>query len=284
MIRGEPDTFVKLLIAREGEEDKEYSVKRSTTIPVQTVQAGFLREEYVPGYRIAYIFIDYFAGNSGEMFGELLDELLEDGAQALIIDLRFNGGGDVAATAKIAGRLLPNGELMRLVLRQEEQIFRIQDADPVKIPYVLLVNGGSASASEILAGVVQDNEAGLLVGTRTYGKGSVQSLYNLPTGSGLRVTEGKYYLPGGRCIDGEGILPDYVVEKSIVTEEPAEENPKETPNAPSERPPGDAEDGDESEGEAEDIDEQIQKAVDLLKEIIDGAETVETLLEKAREN
>jgi carboxyl-terminal processing protease len=246
MIRGAPGTAIRLLIAREGEEEKEYLVNRSVTIPVETVQTGFLKDDYLPGYRVAYMFIDYFAGNTGEMFEAQLDGMLAEGAQALIIDLRYNGGGDVAAAAQIAGRLLPDGELMRLGMRDSEQIFRIKEANPVSIPYVLLVNGGSASASEILAGAVQDREGGLLVGVRTYGKGSVQSLYNLFTGSGLRVTEGRYYLPSGRCIDGEGILPDYVVEKN----EDEEDN-------------------------------QLGAALALVKELLDGAETLETLLAKS---
>ena len=265
MIRGEPDTFVRLLIAREGEEDREYSVKRSTTIAVETVQAGFLKDDYLPGYQIAYIFIDYFASNSGGMFEELLDEMLEGGAQALIIDLRYNGGGDVAATVQIAGRLLPNGELMRLGLRNDEQIFRIQRGNPIDIPYAILVNGGSASASEILAGAVQDGESGLLIGTRTYGKGSVQSLYDLPTGSGLRVTEGRYYLPSGRCIDGEGIIPDFIVENPIYGEGLAGVSGA----------PGDVSD-------EEDRDVQLQTALDLLKEVIDGTETIASLLARQK--
>ena len=212
LIRGLPDTYVLLLIEREGEEPREYNVQRLTTIAVDTVQSGFLVDDYLPGYKLAYMYIDYFAGNTDAMFDEQLDGLLEDGAQALILDLRFNGGGDVAATSHIAGRLLPDGVLMGLRMREGEHIFHIENARPIDIPYAILVNGGSASASEILAGVVQDGQGGLLVGTRTYGKGSVQSLYNLNTGSGLRVTEGRYYLPGGRSIDGEGIMPDYVVE------------------------------------------------------------------------
>jgi len=245
MIRGEPDTWVRLLIAREGEEDKEYRVKRTATITLETVQAGILKEDYLPGRRVAYIYIDYFAGNTWQLFDELLDEMLEDGAEALIIDLRYNGGGDVAATSRIAGRLLPDGVLMKLALRESEQVFYIRDADPIDIPYAILVNGGSASASEILAGAVQDGRAGLLIGTRTYGKGSVQSLYDLATGSGLRVTEGRYYLPGGRCIDGEGIIPDFVA---------------------------DIDDADEK-------DSQIAAAIELLRRILDGEDTVESLLD-----
>ena len=260
MIRGIPDTYVRLLVAREGEADREYMVKRSATIPVETVQAGFLRDEYLPGYRIGYMFIDYFASNSGDLFDELLDSLLEDGAQGLVIDLRYNGGGDVAATAQIAGRLLPDGLLIKLVTRNSEEVYRIMDADPVTIPYILLVNGGSASASEILAGAVRDYGSGLLVGTRTYGKGSVQSLYTLMSGGGLRVTEGLYYLPGGECIDGEGIEPDYVVEYM-------------------------ADDGIGSGESAEDsdydIDRQMATALLLLREQIDGDETVDTLRAKA---
>ena len=248
LIRGEPDTWVRLLVAREGEEDKEYNVRRTNTITLETVQGGMMSAEYLEDRMIAYIFIDYFAGNSWQLFDEVLDGLLEDGAEGLILDLRYNGGGDVAATSRIAGRLLPDGELMRLVMRTSEQQFRIYHARPVAIPYVILVNGGSASASEILAGAVQDAGAGLLVGTRTYGKGSVQSLYNLSTGSGLRVTEGRYYLPGGRSLDGEGILPDYVVGTG---------------------------------GEDDDEDAQVMTAVRLLGAILDGGESVASLLEKS---
>jgi len=248
LIRGLPDTWVRLLVAREGEEDREYNVKRTATITLETVEAGFLRDEAITGgFRIAYVYIDYFAANTGQLFNELLDEMLEDGAEALIVDLRFNGGGDVMATSVVAGRLLPDGELLRLVMRDEEMVYRVREANPISIPYVVLVNGGSASASEILAGAVQDRGSGILIGARTYGKGSVQSLYHLPTGSGLRVTEGLYYLPGGRCIDGEGIIPDYVVENNAIEER----------------------------------DDQMLTAAAMLQAIVKGDETVEALLAKS---
>jgi len=247
LIRGEPDTYVLLLIEREGEEQKEYKVNRVSTIPVQTVQSGFLLDDYAPGYRIGYIFIDYFARNTGGMFDEHLDALLEDGAQGLVIDLRFNGGGDVAATQQVAGRLLPEGTLMKLVSREGEDEFRVRNGNLVEIPYIILVNGASASASEILAGAIQDRRGGLLVGVKTYGKGSVQSLYTLITGSGLRVTEGRYYLPAGKSIDGVGITPDIVVEN----------NPEDKKDA------------------------QTREAVRLLIQIIDGTETYDSILEKA---
>jgi carboxyl-terminal processing protease len=244
LVRGEPETYVRLLIARADEEDKEYSVRRTNTITLDTVQAGFLKEEYLPGHKTAYMLIDYFARNSGDLFNELLDDLLTEGAECLILDLRYNGGGDVGATMQIAGRLLPDGEVMKLVMRDTEQLFTIREARPIEIPYVVLVNGGSASASEILAGAIQDREGGVLVGSRTYGKGSVQSIYTLLSGGGLRVTEGLYYLPSGRLIDGQGILPDYPVENDPALEE----------------------------------DRQLQEALALLQDILEGKETVSRLL------
>jgi len=244
MIRGEPNTFVSLLIEREGEAQKEYSVQRLSTIAVETVQSGLLMDKYAPGYKIGYIYIDYFAQNTSAMFDEHLDSLLEEGAQALVIDLRFNGGGDVWATQRVAGRLLPDGPLMKLKCRDSEEEFLISGAKPIEIPYVLLVNGASASSSEILAGAVQDRQGGLLVGARTYGKGSVQLLYVLKTGSGLRVTEGRYYLPGGKSIDGLGINPDFIVESNT-----------------------------ENGGDA-----QLEKAVSLLTDQIDGKETLASIL------
>lgn len=213
MVRGEPDTTVRLLIHREGEEDKEYVVKRSIMLNVETVIGGILKEDYLKGHKLGYIAIGSFAQNSPDMFEEILTQLEDEKIEALILDLRNNGGGDVNATVKIASRLLPNGELLRLVMRGGvSESFQITESRQIKVPLVVLVNGGSASASEILSGAIQDGKAGILVGTRTYGKGSVQNVYNLLTGSGLRVTEGKYLLPSGRCIDGTGIDPDYVVE------------------------------------------------------------------------
>lgn len=213
MVRGEPDTTVRLLIHRDGEEDKEYVVKRSIMLNVETVIGGILKEDYLQGHKLGYIAIGSFAQNSPEMFEEVLTQLEEEKIEALILDLRNNGGGDVNATVKIASRLLPNGELIRLVMRGgASESFQITESRQIKVPLVVLVNGGSASASEILSGAIQDGKAGILVGTRTYGKGSVQNVYNLLTGSGLRVTEGKYLLPSGRCIDGTGIDPDHIVE------------------------------------------------------------------------
>lgn len=248
LVRGPLNTAVELLILREGEEAKTYQVTRKGTATVESVTSGILKEDYLPGHKIGYISIDYFARNTYVLFDEALDGILEAGAEALIIDLRYNGGGDVEATRQIARRLLPNGLLMRLDMRNASQEFQIENAEPLEIPYVILVNGGSASASEILSGAVKDYGAGILVGTRTYGKGSVQSVYDLFTGSGLRVTEGKYYLPGGVCIDGEGITPDYVV-------------------------------AGDSSGES---DPQLAKALELIQELVSGENTLEGILERAK--
>jgi carboxyl-terminal processing protease len=247
LIRGAPDTYVSLLVAREGEAEKTYVVKRTATITIETVMAGFLKDELTGADKIGYISIDYFARNTGDAFDESLDFLLEEGAQGLILDVRFNGGGDVLSTAQVAGRLLPGGELMTLARRDSSQLYSIYRPNPISIPYVILINGASASASEILAGAVQDGARGLLVGTGTFGKGSVQQIYTLLSGSGLNVTEGLYSLPSGRLIEGEGIEPDF-----LVASDPAGET-----------------------------DPQLQKAVELMKDIIAGRETVQTLLAKS---
>jgi carboxyl-terminal processing protease len=223
MVRGEPGTSVRLLIQREGEADKEYAVERTTMLAIETVAGGVLKNEYLPDHKIGYIAIGSFAQNSHELFNDLLDQLLSENIEGLILDLRNNGGGDVAATTKIASRLMNDGELIRLVLRGgANQSFQITNADPIKIPLVVLVNGGSASASEILSGAIQDNKVGVLVGTQTYGKGSVQNVYNMLTGAGLRVTEGKYLLPSGRSIDGIGVAPDHLVENDPQSERDAQ--------------------------------------------------------------
>lgn len=220
LVRGLPGTTVTLLIARGDQDPWTVVVERTMTLTLETVAGGVLKEDYLPGYNIGYIAIGSFAQNSDELFDEILDELLLENIDGLILDLRNNGGGDVMATTRIAGRFLPGGDLMRLDLKGgQSQSFPVTNVQPFDLPLVVLVNGASASASEILAGAIQDGEAGALVGTTTFGKGSVQNVYRLLTGAGLRVTEGKYFLPSGRSIDGVGIEPDVEVARDLEAEE-----------------------------------------------------------------
>jgi carboxyl-terminal processing protease len=136
------------------------------------------------------------------------------GAKGMVIDLRNNAGGIVSAGEKIADLLLPECTIVYLVNNKGDKDPTNSDRGATQIPYVLLVNEGTASTSEILAAAVQDNNGGKLVGTKTYGKGVVQSVIPLEDGSGdaIKLTTSQYLSPNGNEINGKGIEPDYIVE------------------------------------------------------------------------
>ena len=129
----------------------------------------------------------------------------------LVLDLRNNPGGIVEESVKVAGRLVPKGPVVSMVTRSGKKETRNSNLETPPIPLAVLVNGGSASASEIVAGAVQDTHAGTLVGTKTFGKGSVQTIFRLSDGA-IKLTIAKYFTPAERSINGVGIEPDIVVE------------------------------------------------------------------------
>ena len=141
-----------------------------------------------------------------------METLREQGMRALVLDLRYNPGGSVNTVYQIGDELLPEGTMVYTVDNQEKRRDYLCDAEYADLPMVVLVNGNSASASEILAGAIKDRGVGTLIGTQTFGKGLVQRLFFLPDGSGLHITIQKYYTPNGTSIHGVGITPDEVVE------------------------------------------------------------------------
>ena len=163
--------------------------------------------------KIGYIAISSFDVVTPGQYKKAFAELKDQGMKGLILDLRGNGGGDVDACIGIAQQILPKG----LIVYTEDKNgnrkeYNCDGANEIDIPLVVLVNGYSASASEILSGAIQDTEKGILLGTKTYGKGIVQSLMGLGDGSGLKLTVYAYYTPKGRYIHGTGLEPDEVLE------------------------------------------------------------------------
>lgn len=132
--------------------------------------------------------------------------------QALLLDLRQNPGGILGESVRVAQYLVPKGPIVSVIDREGRKYTEESYLEQVKYPLAVLVDHGSASASEIVAGAVQDTKSGKLFGTRTFGKGSVQTVYRLPQNTGLKLTTAKYYTPSGRSINGTGITPDEVVE------------------------------------------------------------------------
>ncbi len=208
LMRGEPGTQVILTVYRESDAgEHDFKIIRQV-INVPSVEEQVLEDNP----EIGYIILNQFHSKSAQEMLNSLNHLEEqDKIKGLILDLRFNGGGEFDAAIAIAGIFL-DGETVVSVKngKGSEEIFR---ASPGKhdIPLVVLVNADSASASEILAGALQDNKRALLVGERTFGKGLVQTVYPLSDGGALKLTTRKYFTPSGIDINEIGISPDYEI-------------------------------------------------------------------------
>lgn len=234
LVKGKEGTDVTLTIFRESTgEVLEKTVTRQD-IQVQTVSWRMMDDN------IGYISITNFRENTYNQFKEALDTLEAEGMEKLVLDLRNNTGGLVKSAHEIGEELLPEGIMVYTMDKEGNREDTLCDDVYNDVPMVVLVNGNSASAAEILAGAIQDTGRGELIGTTTFGKGLVQRLFTLPDGSGLNVTIQKYYTPNGTSIHGVGITPDYEVE---LPEEYAQQT-----NIPAE------------------ADTQLQKAVEVLSE------------------
>ncbi len=202
-IRGEEGTTVHLQVYREGEPDYlEFDVKRAN-IDLPTVSHRMLDD------RIGYIRIVEFGEPTVEQFEAAANELLEGGVRALVLDVRDNPGGMLTSVTEILDDFLPEGTLVYMQNKQGERQDYTSSAERMfDCPVAGLINGNSASASEILAGAVRDFEYGKLIGTKTYGKGVVQTIIGLEDGDAIKLTTAKYFTPKGENIHGTGIEPD----------------------------------------------------------------------------
>lgn len=204
-IRGKVGTNVELLIHREGEEDKTYTITREV-IKVKTVAGKMLDD------RAGYIRISNFSENSGKEFKSVISDLENQGLKGLILDLRQNPGGVITSCVEIAQEIVPAGTIVSVIRRDGEREVYTSNLQQPKFPIVVLLDGNSASASELLSGALQDTKAALIVGKTSYGKGSVQTVIPMFHNDGLKLTIAKYYTPNGRSIDGTGIVPDVEVD------------------------------------------------------------------------
>lgn len=209
IMRGKPGEKVKITVLRRDENGKakfiDFEIVREI-IKVQTVSSKLLKDN------IGYISISGFDTPTYNDFDKQYKELKKQGMKKLILDLRNNPGGLLTTSTQVVNTFLDGGLIMYTLDKQnnKETINATKGADDIKI--VVLVNKGSASASEIVAGALKDRKRATIIGTQTFGKGIVQTVFNMPDGEGLKLTTSAYYTPSGVNIHGKGIAPDIKVE------------------------------------------------------------------------
>lgn len=207
-IRGEEGTKVNVTVYRESTDEYiDLTITRKKVV-LETVEYQMMDSN------IGYIGVYSFDEHTDEQFEAAIDDLESQGMQGMIIDLRDNGGGMLVTMINMLDYILPKERLVYCLDKNGKNIGTEYSTNKhqVEIPIVILMNGYSASASECFAGTMQDYDAATVVGTQSYGKGVMQQIYELPDGSGIKLTVAEYYTGGGRNIHGVGITPDVVVE------------------------------------------------------------------------
>jgi len=207
-IKGEEGTFVKVTVLRNGKEI-EFNLERRQ-LEIDTVTS---RMEEKDGKKIGYIAVSEFDEVTASQFKSALKDLEKEGMQGLVIDLRDNPGGLLDVTCEMLDRMIKKGILVYTVDKNGKRVDE-EATDNLSFdkPVAILVNGNSASASEVFSGAMKDYKAATLVGTNTFGKGIVQSIVPFEDGTAMKVTVSKYYTPNGVNIHGTGIKPDVVEE------------------------------------------------------------------------
>jgi carboxyl-terminal processing protease len=214
LLRGEPGQKVTLTIYRpSNKETKDYALQREVIKVPSVKDAKMLDQSKTGNFKIGYVRITQFNEPTTQELSQRLDELQGHGMQALVMDLRFNPGGLLTSAVDVCGLFVPPKTMVVYTegrgASQRREYYTDRNAKQhSNFPMVILVNGGSASGSEIVAGALKDLNRAILVGETTFGKGSVQSVIQLPDGSALRLTTAKYFTPGKQMIHEKGITPN----------------------------------------------------------------------------
>lgn len=209
-LRGRPGTNVTVTVRR-GVPDRELQFK----LEREVIRVESVRDVALLDQGVGYVRVSVFGGKTGREFKSALQKLRAQGARALVIDLRNNPGGLITAAVEVAEPFVARGDLVVYVEGRKpasrEELRAKDNSAPWSIPLAILVNGGSASASEIVAGALRDTRRAVLVGEKTFGKGSVQTIYPLSDKGALRLTTGRYFTPAGVVIHERGLEPDVAI-------------------------------------------------------------------------
>lgn len=205
-IRGKYGTTVTLEL-----KDKEGKLRKVNVVRAE-IKNQSVAGQMLANTKIGYIRIAIFNENTGDDFAKKYAELEKQGMQALVLDLRENPGGILDAGVDVARMLVPKGPIVSVIDKNGNKFEETSSLEKVKYPLAVLVDHGSASASEIVAGAIKDTKSGKLFGVKTFGKGSVQSVYRLDNNTAVKITVAKYYTPSGVSIHNVGIEPDVKVE------------------------------------------------------------------------
>lgn len=217
LVKSSEGGTASLIISREGESDY-----LEINVPLEEVNIPVVEYEMLED-NIGYISIYEFTGQAVSQYEEAFEELQSQGMKRMIIDVRNNPGGLLTSVCDLLEDMLPEGLMVYTEDKDgKRQEYTCDGENELEMPLVVLVNGNSASASEIFAGAIQDYGTGTIVGTTTFGKGVVQSLIPFTDGSAIKTTTAKYYTPSGRCIHGTGIEPDVEVELTEGLEQKSE--------------------------------------------------------------
>lgn len=208
-MKGEEGTDVVITVYREGESDfLDFNLTRAF-VQNETIETERIQED---GHKLGMITVTEFEKVTKQQFFDAIEELTAWGAEGLIIDLRDNPGGLLDVVVDMLDPLLPEGVTVYTQDKNGEKEIYSSDANVLELPLAVLINGHSASASEIFAGAIQDYGVGTLIGTQSFGKGIVQTIISFQDGSAIKMTIADYYTPMGRNIHGVGISPDLIVE------------------------------------------------------------------------
>ena len=213
-IRGPAKTTVKLSILRPGEAESISITITRGQITIPSTEYEIKEDERG---MVGYIAINQFGENTAEETESAVRDMLEKKVDGIILDVRYNGGGYLDRAVEMASLFLPQGKVVSVARKEGEPEHHYVNGRPLDttIPIVILINEGSASASEILADALHDHERATLIGKTTYGKGTIQEIFELPGGSSLRVTTAKWLTPNGKDLSKEGVDPDIEVDRTL---------------------------------------------------------------------